>query len=273
MAVLRSVSADDIEGAVRALRLDGLPLCVHSSLRSFGRVDGGADAVVDGLLAAGCTLLVPTFTAHRVPAPAGRRYPRNAMDYDAPPSDEWITEPFDPASTVVSATMGAIPRAVARRPGRHRSAHPGNSFCALGPLASELTAGQEPLRPYVPFERLIGRGGAVLLVGVGLDRMTLIHLAEVRAGRELFRRWAAGPDGEPIECCSGGCSTGFGALGSFLEPAERRLQVGRSLWRAFDAADALRRATEAIRIDPEVTRCHPSCERCRDAIAGGPIVA
>lgn len=268
----RSVTAADVTEAVRALGLDGLPLCVHSSLRSLGRVEGGADAVVDGFLAAGCTLLVPTFTPHRVRAPSGRRYQRNATDYDAAPGDDWIEEPYTPETNVVGPSMGAIPRAVVRRPGRHRGAHPQNSFSALGPLASELTSGQEPLRPYAPFEELIARGGAVLLAGVGLDRMTLIHLAEMQAGRELFRRWAPGPDGVPVECCTGGCSTGFGALAPALEPAEQRIGVGKSLWRAFDAAETLRRATEAIRADPEITRCHASCERCRDAIAGGPIV-
>lgn len=271
--MLRSVSVDDIESAVRALDLDGSPICVHSSLRSFGHVEGGADAVVDGFLAAGSTLLVPSFTPHRVPAPAGRRYPRNGTDYDAPPGEDWIDEPYTSGTTLVGPRMGTIPRAVAGRPGRSRSAHPQNSFCAIGPLAEELTSGQEPLRPYVPFERLIERDGAVLLIGVGLDRMTLIHLAEVRAGRELFRRWAPAPDGGSIECRCGGCSTGFGALGPVLRPAERRAQVGRSPWRAFDAARALELAVGAIRREPDITRCHPTCERCRDAIAGGPIVA
>jgi hypothetical protein len=30
---------------------------------------------------------------------------------------------------------------------------------------------------------------------VGLDKMTFVHVAEAMAGRQLFRRWANGPDG------------------------------------------------------------------------------
>lgn len=268
----RSVSAADLEAAVRQLDLDGCLVCLHSSLRSFGRVDDGADAVVDGFLAAGCTLLVPTFTPHHVPAPEGRRFPRNATDYDAPPGPDWLGEPYVPETTLVGPAMGTIPAAVARRPGRSRGAHPQNSFCAFGPLAQALTSGQTPLRPYVPFEELIARGGSVVLAGVGLDRMTLVHLAEEHAGRELFHRWAPGADGRPLECRVGGCSAGFGSLAEALAPCERRTSVGKSLWRVFDAGRALELVTEAIRADPEITRCDPTCGRCNDAIHGGPVL-
>jgi len=70
-----AVQGDDIRQAVRDLGLAARPLCVHASLRSFGSVEGGARAVVDGLLAEGCTVLVPTFSwgfAVRPPCPARR---------------------------------------------------------------------------------------------------------------------------------------------------------------------------------------------------------
>ena len=51
------VATQDIREAVRDLSLSGHPLCIHSSLRSFGWVDGGALAVVYGLLAEGCTII------------------------------------------------------------------------------------------------------------------------------------------------------------------------------------------------------------------------
>ena len=37
-------------------------MVVHSSLASFGRVEGGAAAVVQAFLDEGCTIVVPAFS-------------------------------------------------------------------------------------------------------------------------------------------------------------------------------------------------------------------
>lgn len=60
--------------------------------------------------------------------------------------------------------------------------------------------------------------GSVILMGVGLGTMTLIHLAERMSGRNLFRRWANGPGGQPMEVEVSGCSDGFGNLEQILSP-------------------------------------------------------
>jgi hypothetical protein len=111
-------------------------------------------------------------------------------------------------------------------------------------------------------------------MGVGLNRMTLLHLAEQLAGRNLFRRWANGPDGTPMEVEVGGCSEGFAQLDPILTPLVKTVRVGRSDWRAFAAGETLRAAAKAIRDRPEITRCsQPSCRRCEDAILGGPVIS
>ena len=46
-----AVTSETIRDATRELGLAGLPLEVHSSLSSFGHVEGGAATVVDALLA------------------------------------------------------------------------------------------------------------------------------------------------------------------------------------------------------------------------------
>ena len=56
-----SVSTVELVEAVRHLELSGPPVCVHCSLRSFGRVNGGADAVINAFTDEGATLLVPSF--------------------------------------------------------------------------------------------------------------------------------------------------------------------------------------------------------------------
>ena len=269
------VTPSSLRDAARHLSLSGRPLCVHASLRSFGHVEGGAAAVVDALLAEGCTVLVPTFTSgFRMPPPPGWRLPRNGWNYDAYPGRaDGAGKAFTPQSTEIDADMGAIPATVLARPDRRRGYHPGNSFAAVGPNAEALVAEQEPLDVYAPLEALDRRSGAVVLMGVGLDKMTLLHLAERRAGRRLFRRWGSGRDGRPVEIETGGCSDGFPQLAPVLEPYQRIARVGESPWRVFDARDALEVASRAIQRTPELTHCGAAdCERCNDAVAGGPIL-
>jgi aminoglycoside 3-N-acetyltransferase len=59
-----TVTSGDLVAGIRRLGLPGQSVCVHSSLRSFGHLVGGADAIVDAFLAEGCTLLVPSYSFH-----------------------------------------------------------------------------------------------------------------------------------------------------------------------------------------------------------------
>jgi aminoglycoside N3'-acetyltransferase len=271
------VTAGQIRAAARALGLSDRPLCVHSSLRSFGRVAGGAQTVIDGLLAEGCTVMVPTFSYDAFwidPLPHQRRE-RNGTDYaDPPPERPGDHRVYTPDSLELQpGTMGAIPAAVLTRPGRSRGDHPLCSFSAIGPLAHRLIAPQAPLRIWGPLEALAEADGAIVLMGVGLDRMTFLHLAEQRAGRTPFRSWANGPDGTPMEVEDGACSRGFPRLGPCLAALRRQTVVGQSVWHAYDAKGTLSAAAEAIRRHPFLTRCdRPICRECDDAILGGPIL-
>lgn len=267
------MTGQDVRGALRSLGLGGRAVCLHSSLRSFGRVEGGARAVVEAFLAEGCTLLVPTFSsAFGVDPPAHLRFERNGWDYERAPTREGCPA-YSPDTAAVDRDMGAIPAEVLSRPGRARGAHPLDSFAAVGPQASALVSGQSPSDVYAPLAALAGAGGFVLLAGVGLERMTLLHLAEKAAGRALFRRWAKDTAGRTQAVEVGGCSEGFGRLAPSLRAVERTAAVGRSTWRVFPAAESLALASEAIRRDPRITHClRAACERCDDAVAGGPVL-
>jgi aminoglycoside 3-N-acetyltransferase len=168
--------------------------------------------------------------------------------------------------------MGALVAAVVSRAGRARGNHPLCSFAAVGPQATTLVRGQKPLDVYASLAELTRRDGAVVLMGVDLNRMTLLHLAEKRSGRTLFRRWANDPDLRPLTVESGGCSEGFFDLEPALAPLRREATVGRSRWQVFPASNALNVATHAIRRNPRITHCGRECERCDDAVAGGPIL-
>jgi aminoglycoside N3'-acetyltransferase len=161
---------------------------------------------------------------------------------------------------------------VAARPDRLRTASGTGEFSAVGPLARQLIEADTDDDVLGPLRALIQADGAVILMGVGLTRMTLLHLAEVEAGRRPFIRWARRPDGQVARVRVGGCSDGFDSLADALRPAEKRRVVGRSLWRVFDAREAVRVASAAIRQEPAITRCGKAvCVECDDAIAGGPV--
>ncbi len=260
---------------MRTNGLSGHALGVHSSLRSFGWVEGGAQAVIDGLLLEGCTVVVPTFTDFVTPAPNGRRPARNGFDYDA--STEWVAGNQDcvysPDSDAISASMGTIPKTLLGVPGRDRGDHPLCSFAGAGPRSGRLIGGQTPSDVFAPLEAIAAQGGFYVLMGVGLNRMTAIHLAEQNAGRNMFRRWANGPDGTVVETQVGGCSQGFESLAPAVAPLEVRAKVGRSRWRIYPARRFLEEAESAIRTDPAATHCGTGdCLRCNDAVQGGPIL-
>jgi aminoglycoside 3-N-acetyltransferase len=262
------VTADEIARGIAALHLDGAAVCVHASLRSFGHVEGGADAVVDAFLGSGCTVLVPAFSYACIAAPPAAGPARNGLDYGAPPPAG--DETFVGSATPVATEMGAVAAAVGRRRAAIRGAHPICSFAAVGPHARGIVSTQTLDDVFAPLRAVAGLGGSALLIGVDLTSLTLLHLAEQLAGRELFVRWGRSADGI-VAARVGGCSAGFGAFAAALAPACRETLVGASRWRAYDASAALRRAAAAIRANGEITRCGRSgCTRCPDAIAGGP---
>ena len=231
--------------------------------------------MIEGILAEGCTLLVPTFSwVYQARPPQGRRPAQNSFDYDRLDWAESRTGlRYMPDNTEIDADMGIIPATVLRMPGRVRGEHPLCSVTAIGPLARDLISGQAPLDVNAPLMTLAEFDGLVILMGVGLERMTLIHAAEQLAGRNLFRRWASSPDGETLEVETGGCSEGFGNLRSALAPVTNEVRVGESTWLVFNAQSALAAASCAIVENPSVTHCsRPDWHRCDDAILGGPIL-
>ena len=270
-----SVTSEDIATSASRAGLGGRPVLVHSSLRSFGWIDGGAEAVVSGLLDRGCTVLVPAFSSvFEEPPPRDQRPLRNGWDYDGYDGpDACMGRVYSTDSKEIDRDMGAISASVLAMEEAVRGDHPRCSFAAVGPRARELIAGQAPLDVFAPIRQLGRSDGVIVMMGVGLERMTALHLAEQMAGREPFRRWANGPDGGPMQVAVGGCSRGFPRMDSMLASLERRTRVGRSVWRIYPAESLLEVASDAISSEPKVTHCRVSeCNRCNDAVAGGPVV-
>jgi len=270
--MVTKVGVGDIRSAAAAVGLADRPVCVHASLKSFGSVDGGADTVVQGLLEVGATFVAPTSTFRfcMAPKPAGaRQWPFNSEDDGSiPASGTAPVAPYDIGAEFIDPAMGIIPKAVLRRPGRVRGFHPLSSFTAVGQDAQRIIAPQTPTEVYAPLQQLVAREGAIVCMGVGLDSLTLLHLAERQAGLRLLHRWAWLAEGGVVEAVHGGCSRGFERLADAVKDAETTIVVGESLWRVFDAAALLALATEGFLSDPGAGVCGiEGCVRCRDQLA------
>ncbi len=159
------VTRDDIVAGLAKLGLSaGDQVMVHSSLKSFGRVEGGPETVIQALMEVvtpNGTLMMPSFNHGK------------AFASDGPGL-------FDPSTT--PTTNGAIAQAFWQMPDVFRSLHPTHSFAAWGKNARDyiryhhqtLTCGPEsPLG-------LLGRaGGYGLLLGVDCRANTFHHVVEM----------------------------------------------------------------------------------------------
>ncbi|TMV44396.1 AAC(3) family N-acetyltransferase [Paenibacillus mesophilus] len=272
-----AVTREDISKAIKILGLSQKPICVHSSLRSFGWVEGGAEGIVQCFLDQGCTILVPTFSwiYSEVPPIEFRPRRNGCGDYSwVATKEQKASEIYNPeCNEIDKQDMGAIPSAILRMRNRKRGNHPLNSFTAIGLLAEKLITKQQPNNVYAPLRTLAELDGEVVLMGVGLKRMTALHLAEQMAGRNMFRRWSKDLSGAPIMVEVGGCSDGFINFESLFAPFEKNLTVGNSNWRVISMNKILNIVHEAITQNPLITHCgDSSCDRCNDAVLGGPIL-
>jgi aminoglycoside 3-N-acetyltransferase len=142
----------------------GMDLLVHSSLKRLGPVEGGADGIIDTLLAAIApdgTLMMSTVSGNVTP-------------------DQTV---FHVAHT--PSTVGALTNVFRQRPGVIRSLHPVHSLAAIGPKAKFFTEGhleaRTPWSADSPYGKLMSNDGFILFLGTDFRANTCIHAIEIEA--------------------------------------------------------------------------------------------
>jgi aminoglycoside 3-N-acetyltransferase len=193
----RPATVASLKADLSALGVEpGMLLLVHSSLSSLGWVSGGAQAVVQAMMETLTDVGTLVMPAHST----GNSEPSH-WQHPPVPEDWWQTirdsmPGFDRKVTPTRG-MGAIAELFRTVPDVRRSDHPSCSFCAWGRYAHAITADHRldsRLGEDSPLARVYDLDGRVLLLGVGHDRNTSLHLCEQRAewaGKEIVEQGAA----------------------------------------------------------------------------------
>jgi aminoglycoside 3-N-acetyltransferase len=254
-----AVRLRDLLLGLRELHLGNAPVIVHSSLKSFGEVEGGAETVVNALLGVFQSVLVPTFTYKTMLTPlTGPEH--NAITYGSGENQNRMAEFYTPRMPA-DPLMGIIPETLRTHAGAERSIHPIQSFAGIN--AINLVKAQTMENPLGPLGALEKEGGWVVLMGVDHTVNTSIHYAEKLAGRKQFLRWALTPKGV-LECPGfPGDSAGFQAIAADIEKFTRKVQIGAANVQAVPLAMIFKVVITRIKKDPLALLCQQAdCERC-----------
>jgi aminoglycoside N3'-acetyltransferase len=264
---MTALAPNQIVAQLRSLGVEaGGVLVVHTAFSKLAPLDGGPQALIGTLrsvLGAAGTLVMPSMS-----------------DDD--------DHPFDPRTTPCLG-MGVVADTFWRLPGVLRSDSP-HAFAAIGPKAAEITAAHPLDVPHgldSPIGRVYELNGQVLLLGVGHDANTTIHLAEnlagVRYGRpkylmSLIEGQLTRLDYIEIDHC---CEN-FSLLDQWLEAngAQRRGIVGHGQARLAGSRAIVQTAVSRLAEDETAFLHSPGrCTECDEArttlsdVAAGRTVA
>lgn len=250
----------ELADALKNMRLDCTkPAIVHTSLSSFGHVEGGAQAILGALLENFNTIIAPAFTYKSMVTPEVGP-PENAVEYGSWSGANRMAEFFAP-DLPVDKTIGILPETLRTYSQARRTSHPIMSFVGIN--AEDLLDAQTPNDPLGPIAALVEQDGWVALLGVTHIINTAIHLGEQLAGRRTFTRWALTPKG--IVACPGypACSEGFDAIDLHLIPYIIQAQVGQALVQVIPVRDVVNTARKLVEHNPLALLCAKDyCERC-----------
>ncbi len=237
-------------------------LAVHSSLKSLGYVEDGAEAVIkafqDVLTPTG-TLMMPTHT------------------YSLP---MWEKPPYDKSKS--PSLVGKITDTFWRMPDVLRSEHPTHSVAAWGRLAEEFTRDTLKYPPVgigSPWHRFYKASGKILMLGTTQEANTTLHLCEVLAKVPYLNiAFTPGQDYEVTHLINEqgeaeqfivkpvpGCSRGFTRSEPYLRAAGvlKDVQVLNAKSQLLSAPALVEKMVHKLKTEPYFLLCdNPKCGIC-----------
>ncbi len=241
---------------------EGDMLYLHCSFKKIGMVEDGPAGLIETILA----VLGPKGTL---------AMPAHSMNYPG-----CVEEAYDKMNSP-GVQNGIVSETLRKWPGTLRSAHPSHSTIALGHNAEFLTAThclRDPFDADSPLFRFYSNGGKVLLLGVGHDRNTCIHLADAILKtpynhipyNENWANYALTLDenGNPKKVYQDnfpGHSGAFNRLEGMLyyEGLVHYGSVGEAVAMLMDAKPVVDFTVKVLREKPDFLLCYdPACPSC-----------
>lgn len=181
---MKPITKTEILSALTSVGVEkGNTVIVHASLKKIGYVCGGAQSVIEALIETVSeegTIMMPTQSWKNLD-------PEDGVHWDVE-EDFWpvIREnwPAYDKHLTPTNTMGAVAEMFRSWPGAVRSDHPARSVAAWGKNAEYLISNHDLSNIFgdgSPIGKLYELNGNVLLIGVGYDKNTSLHLADERA--------------------------------------------------------------------------------------------
>jgi aminoglycoside 3-N-acetyltransferase len=245
--------------AFQALDLQEKSVIAHASLKPFGYIQGGAESVLNAMLASFASVIMPTHTYKTLIIPDVGP-PNNGLTYGSGNDKNKMAEPFHPGMRA-DPMMGTLPETLRNHPTATRTSHPILSFAGVKADFTLFT--QTLYEPLAPIGALAEQDGWVILINVDHTVNTSIHYAEKLAGRKQFIRWALMND-RVVECPNyPGDSTGFQAIEPYITFDTRRIDIDGGFIQAVSLKRLFEVVQELIKKDPFALLCERTdCERC-----------
>ena len=249
MAKRNSIHKEDLLQGFAALGLrKGDALLFHSSLKSFGYVEGGADTVIDGAIDSvgeSGTVVVPTFVQKVNGESATYRTRLEAWNIHSSPSD-----------------VGYITEVFRQRPEAVRSDHCCDSLAAIGADAEAAMGGHRHAGPrYSPWDEkafghgspwdwLVERNALYLLMGVGFSVCSIFHYNQALWVERHYAN-TSNPHMWP--------GFNFSVMGERVKSAGLVSQVcvGPSVWQAFRVVRTLEHVSRVLNDEPSLITLSP----------------
>lgn len=256
------ISFRDFDKAFEKLEIPkNNPVIAHVSLDAFDQITGGEDAILGALIDNFDRILMPAFTYQTLVTP--KTGPKNnGIDYGARSEDSLLAEIFY-EDTPVSPEIGKVEEKFRTHPDTTRSHHPVLSFSGIN---IPTTLSQQTInKPYAPLAYLQKKKTWVLLIGATHQKNVSLHLAEQKAGRHQFTRWALTRTGIKQFSPFPGCSKGFEEIRPYLNKIAHRERIGENWVHAFPMNEMINIVVKHLQENPLAMLCgRANCLRCQE---------